>query len=115
MYDNSPGILSVYWTKDGKKIDINETGGRFSQVTVDKPSLKIKDVNLDDIGDYQLTATNAVGSTTCDVIKLGIIVYIYDIIYYFFFIFSFNIRVHIKYFFQTTMLKQLSTELLLLT
>lgn len=84
MYDNSPGILSVYWTKDGQKIDINKTGGRFSQVTVDKPSLNIKDVNLDDIGDYQLTATNAVGSTKSDVIKLGIIVYIYDIIYYFF-------------------------------
>lgn len=89
MYDNSPGILSVYWTKDGKKIDIKENGGRFSQVTVDEPSLNIKDVNLDDNGDYQLTANNAVGSTKSDVIKLGIIVYIYDITLLFFFHFLF--------------------------
>lgn len=79
MYDNSPCILGVYWTKDGKKIDIKENDGRFSEVTVDEPSLNIKDVNLDDIGDYQLTATNAVGSTKSDVIKLGIIVLIYEI------------------------------------
>lgn len=79
VYDNSPGILSVYWAKDGKKIDITKNGGKFSQVTIDEPSLNIKDVNLDDIGDYQLTATNAVGSTKSDVIKLDIIVYVYNL------------------------------------
>lgn len=29
VYDNLFGILSVYWVKDGKKIDIIENGGKF--------------------------------------------------------------------------------------
>lgn len=72
LYDDSPDILEVFWTKNGEKIDARGSGGRLSDVTIDNPSLLIRDVNVEDAGNYQLTAVNAVGSTTSDVIVLGI-------------------------------------------
>lgn len=72
LYDDSPIIQEVFWTKNGKKIDIQGSGGRLSGVTIDDPSLTIRDVNSDDAGEYQFTAVNAVGSTTSDVIVLGV-------------------------------------------
>lgn len=52
MCENLFCIWSVYWIKDGKKIDIRENGGWFLEVIVDELLLNIKDVNFDDIGDY---------------------------------------------------------------
>lgn len=72
LYDDSPDILEVFWTKNGEKIDTRGSGGRLLGVTISRPSLIIKNVNVDDAGNYQLTAVNAVGSTTSDVIVLGI-------------------------------------------
>lgn len=72
LYDGSPGILEVFWTKNRGKIDIRGSGGRLSDVTIDNPSLIIRDVTAEDAGNFQLTAVNAVGSTTSDVIVLGI-------------------------------------------
>lgn len=69
--DDSPGLLEVFWTKNGKKIDIKGSGGRLSEVTIDDPSLIIKEVCHHDAGPYQLTATNAVGPTKSDEIVLG--------------------------------------------
>lgn len=77
LYDDSPDILEVFWTKNGEKIDSRGSGGRLSEVTIDNPSLIIRDVNVDDAGNYQLTAVNAVGSTTSNVITLGIYINIY--------------------------------------
>lgn len=76
LYDDSPDILEVFWTKNGERIDTRGSGGRLSEVTIDNPSLIIREVNVDDAGNYQLTAVNAVGSTTSDVIVLGIYIYI---------------------------------------
>lgn len=76
LYDDSPDILEVFWTKNGDKIDSRGSGGRLSEVTIDNPSIIIRDVNVVDAGNYQLTAVNAVGSTTSDVIVLGIYIYI---------------------------------------
>lgn len=76
LYDDSPDILEVFWTKNGEKIDSRGSGGRLSEVTIDNPSIIIRDVNVVDAGNYQLTAVNAVGSTTSDVIVLGIYIYI---------------------------------------
>lgn len=72
LYDDSPDILEVFWTKNGERIDTRGSGGRLSEVTIDNPSLIIRDVTAEDAGNYQLTAVNAVGSTTSDVIVLGI-------------------------------------------
>lgn len=69
--DDSPGLLEVFWTKNGKKIDIKGSGGRLSEVTIDDPSLIIREVCHHDAGPYQLTATNAVGPTKSDEIVLG--------------------------------------------
>lgn len=79
LYDGSPDVLDVFWTKNGDKIDTRGSGGRLSEVTIDNPSLIIRDVNVDDAGNYQLTAVNAVGSTTSDVIVLGIHIYRYTV------------------------------------
>nr|XP_034321578.1 uncharacterized protein LOC105323062 [Crassostrea gigas] len=72
LYDDSPDILEVFWTKNGEKIDTRGSGGRLLGVTISRPSLIIKNVNVDDAGNYQLTAVNAVGSTTSDVIALDV-------------------------------------------
>lgn len=66
-----PAIQDVFWTKNGAKLDIKGSGGKYSEVGVYDPSLIIYNVNHHDIGSYQLTATNAVGSTKSDVIVLG--------------------------------------------
>lgn len=62
----------MFWTKNGQELDTNGSGGRYSEVTVDNPSLTIFDVNQYDAGSYQLTATNALGSTSSDTVILGI-------------------------------------------
>lgn len=46
--------------------------GKYSEVSIKNPSLTIFDVNQHDAGSYQLTATNAVGSTQSNAIVLGI-------------------------------------------
>lgn len=80
LYDGSPDIQEVFWTKNGEKIDTQGSGGRLSEVTIDDPSLTIRHVSNEDAGDYQFTAVNAVGSTTSDVIVLGICIFL-DIIH----------------------------------
>lgn len=72
VYGSLPAVKNVFWTKNGQELDTNGSGGRYSEVTVDNPSLTIFDVNQYDAGSYQLTATNALGSTTSDTVILGI-------------------------------------------
>lgn len=72
LYGSLPDVKNVFWTKNGQELDTNGSGGRYSEVTVDNPSLTIFDVNQYDAGSYQLTATNALGSTTSDTVILGI-------------------------------------------
>lgn len=72
FYDDSPGILETFWTKNEKKIEPEKSGGKLSETSNDTPSLTIRNVSPDDAGEYRLTATNAVGSSTSDVIVLGI-------------------------------------------
>lgn len=79
FYDDSPGIFETFWTKNDKKINPEESGKVLSEMTTQNPSLTIRNVCPDDAGEYQLTAINDVGSSTSDVIILGII----DIKYYF--------------------------------
>lgn len=74
VYGNLPAVQNVFWTKNGEELDTKGSGGRYSEVTVDNPSLKIFEVNEYDAGSYQLTATNDVGSTTSDFLILGIAV-----------------------------------------
>lgn len=77
VYDGSPDILEVLWTKNGEKIDTQGSGGRLSTVTVDDPSLTIRDVSHIDAGEYKLIARNAVGTTSSDIITIGILIYIH--------------------------------------
>lgn len=70
--DDSPGIFDTFWTRNKKKIKSEESGGKLFEEYIDSPTLTIKNVSPDDAGEYQLTATNAVGESTSDVIVLGI-------------------------------------------
>lgn len=70
---NSPDIQNVFWSKNGEKIDVQGSGGRLSGVTIDDPSLTIRDVSQEDAGKYQLTAINAVGPNDSDVISIGML------------------------------------------
>lgn len=72
MYGNLPAIQKAFWTKNGEILETQGSGGRYSEASVDNPSLTIFDVNEYDAGCYQLTATNAVGSTTSEYIILGV-------------------------------------------
>lgn len=72
LYESFPAVQNVFWTKDGKKLDTEEIGGKYTEVRADDLSLTILEVNKHDDGSYQLTATNAVGSTSSDIIILGI-------------------------------------------
>lgn len=72
LYESAPAVQKVFWTKDEKKLDTRGSGGRYSEVSVENPSLTIFDINECDTGSYQLTAANVVGSTKSDVIHLGI-------------------------------------------
>lgn len=73
LYDDSPAIQNVFWTKNGEKIDTYRSGGRYLGMTIEDPSLIINSVNHHDAGEYQLIAINQVGSTQSDIIVLGII------------------------------------------
>lgn len=72
LYDESPALGDVYWTKNGVKIVIEKTNGKYSGVDINDPSLTINNVNRNDAGNYHLTAINAVGETKSDVIVLGV-------------------------------------------
>lgn len=65
-------VQDVFWTKNEEKIDVLSREKKYSEVSVEDPSLTIFDVNPNDAGSYQLTAINAVGSTQSDAIILGI-------------------------------------------
>lgn len=74
VIDKYPKVDSVYWTKNGEKIDPQIGERKYSKVSVKSPSLTIHNVNYEDAGSYELTATNAVGSFK-SVIVLGNIVF----------------------------------------
>uniref|UniRef100_A0A8W8NZT4 Ig-like domain-containing protein n=1 Tax=Magallana gigas TaxID=29159 RepID=A0A8W8NZT4_MAGGI len=66
--DRYPLVHTVYWTKNGEKIDTITGGRKFSKVTIKNPTLTIHNVNHQDAGSYQLTAINAVGSNKSDIV-----------------------------------------------
>lgn len=71
--DRYPLVHTVYWTKNGEKIDTITGGRKFSKVTIKNPTLTIHNVNHQDAGSYQLTAINAVGSNKSDIVLGNII------------------------------------------
>lgn len=74
LYDDSPDILEVFWTKNGKKIDTLGSGGKLSEITIDdNQTLTINKVCPYDAGLYQLTAVNAVGSTSGEIVLGNVI------------------------------------------
>lgn len=73
LYDERPVIETLFWSKNGQKLNSEGMRGKYSEVSINNPSLTIFDVNQHDAGSYQLTATNAVGSTQSEAIVLGII------------------------------------------
>lgn len=66
--DQFPRIQTVYWTKNGKRIDAHEEGEKYSEVSIENPSLIIHNVNHHDAGFYRLIAKNAVGSTESEIV-----------------------------------------------
>lgn len=75
VYDDSPGILQTFWTKNDKSINTRESKGKLSETRTDNLSLTITNVGPDDAGEYKLTAINAVGSTKSDAIFLGNLIF----------------------------------------
>lgn len=69
--DKFPAIPTIHWTKDGKKIETLEGGDKYSEGSIEDPSLIIQNVNHYDAGSYQLTAINAVGSNKSNIV-LGV-------------------------------------------
>lgn len=65
VYEDSPDIIDVFWTKNEEKVESEE------RTRINKPTLTLKKISSEDAGQYQLTATNAIGSTTSNVIVLG--------------------------------------------
>lgn len=80
LYEERPEIQTLFWSKNGQKLDSQGMRGKYSEVSINNPSLTIFDVNQHDAGSYQLTVTNAVGSTHSDDIVLGMNIsfYIYS-------------------------------------
>lgn len=70
-HGNLPKVQEVFWTKNGEKLDIKGSGGRYTEVGLNNPSLTIFGVNEYDAGSYQLIAFNDVGANKSDVIVLG--------------------------------------------
>lgn len=79
FYDDSPCIIETYWEKNDEKINLEESSGKLLEMSSDISSLTIRNVSPCDAGKYQLTAINAVGSSTSDVIVLGTV--LFDIFY----------------------------------
>jgi hypothetical protein len=71
LYENSPPIENILWLKDNDVLDIAGSGGKLAGGNIDNPSLVINDVNEYDAGSYQCKASNAVGSTSGNVLVLG--------------------------------------------
>lgn len=77
FYEYSPDILETYWTKNDEKINHSKNNGKLSQMSNEHLSLTIRNVSPVDAGEYQLTAINAVGSSTSDIIVLGKVYFCY--------------------------------------
>lgn len=71
LYDESPTLTDVYWTKDGIKLNIGGRGEKYLGGDVNNQSLIINNVNYNDDGDYKLIAINPVGETRSNGIVLG--------------------------------------------
>lgn len=76
LYQDSPALTDVFWTKDGIKLDIATHNGKYAVSDTTYPSLTINNVNYNDAGDYQLTVVNAVGKSSSEVIVLGNKIYL---------------------------------------
>lgn len=72
--DNSPEVHETFWTKNDERINTKGSGGKVLEMSIKYPALIIRNVSTDDAGEYRLTAINAIGSSTSDVIVLGILV-----------------------------------------
>lgn len=52
FYEDFFDILEVFWIKNGERIDIWGSGGRLLEVIIDNLFLIIREVNVDDVGNY---------------------------------------------------------------
>lgn len=71
IYDDSPDILESFWIKNDETINFEDSDRKLLEGNIDNPSLTLENVSPDDAGVYQLTAINAVGLRTSEVIILG--------------------------------------------
>lgn len=73
-------VHTVYWSKNGEKIE-NKVGERkYSKVTVQNPSLTINNVNHQDAGSYQFTAITSAGSQESEIVFGNIVFNIIQVI-----------------------------------
>lgn len=70
-YEHFNTTKDIFWTKYCEKIETSNSEEKNSRVNGDDSSFTISDVNEQDSGSYQLTATDEVGSTHSEDIVLG--------------------------------------------
>lgn len=61
-------VHTVYWSKNGEKINHRVGERKYSKVTVQNPSLTIYNVNHQDAGSYRFTATSSAGSNESEIV-----------------------------------------------
>lgn len=71
-YNKLSGIKEAFWTKNGEQLDTQNRNEKYSDITLDDPSLEIKNVNQQDAGSYQFTVTNSMGTRRSDIIVLDV-------------------------------------------
>lgn len=65
-------MQDFFWSKKKKGKEFEEIDRDISEMRTNNPSLTIRNMGPGDAGEYKVTAINAVGSSTSDVIVLGI-------------------------------------------
>lgn len=74
--DQNPQVHTVFWCKNGVKIDTKARGRINVKLSMKNPSLTIHNVNLEDAGSYRLTAISFAGPTESEIV-LGSIVIVF--------------------------------------
>lgn len=73
-------VHTVYWSKNGEKINHRVGERKYSKVTVKNPSLTIHNVNHQDAGSYRFTAITSAGSQESEIVFGNIVFYIIQLI-----------------------------------
>lgn len=66
--DPNPPVHTVFWYKNGVKIDTKARGRINVKLSMKNPSLTIHNVNREDAGSYRLTAISVAGPSESEIV-----------------------------------------------